>query len=178
SNTSKRELEFIPACVRCVNLQIIEVLAYAFISSKKNLSRFIMSKISYRRILSSSFSSPFRNRPTPPRRLAAPRRPHPVGPRSAPRAVPAALHHRPHSLPPPPPPVAPSTARPTSSSRALCRPPPSIAPSAISSALVAPYATRHRRRHPPVGRPRPSPPPSAVALLLALVDDLRALIGE
>jgi hypothetical protein len=50
----------------------------------------------------------------------------------------------------------------TSSSRALCRPPPLVAPSAISSALAAPYAARHRRRHPPAGRPRPSPPPSAV----------------
>jgi hypothetical protein len=42
----------------------------------------------------------------------------------------------------------------------------------------APSAARHRRRRPPAGRPRPSFSPSALALLLALVDDLRARIGE
>jgi hypothetical protein len=44
----KRELESILACVRCVNLQIIEALAYASVSSKPNVSRFIIAKISRR----------------------------------------------------------------------------------------------------------------------------------
>jgi hypothetical protein len=46
SNTPKRELESILTCVRRVNLQIVEALAYASVSWKPNLPRFIIPKVS------------------------------------------------------------------------------------------------------------------------------------
>jgi hypothetical protein len=52
------------------------------------------------------------------------------------------------------------------------RPPPPPPPP------IAPFAARHRRWRPPANHTCPSPPPATRALLLALVADLRARIGE